>query len=90
MTDSREFALSSNGDRWFIGKDDATNVQFVLHRGNAPSGGHETRSSVEAFLDQRPFGPEHEALIAFLPKEDGVDAADISDDGRTPPLKLAE
>ncbi len=88
MTDQREFASSSNGDKWSIGTD-ATNVQFILHRGNAPSGGHETCSSVEAFLDQQPFGPEREALIALLAKEDGGDA-EISDDGRTPSLRLAE
>jgi len=38
----------------------------ALHRSNPASGGHETTSAVEAFLDLRPIGPEHEALRALL------------------------
>lgn len=90
MTDLKEFASSSNGDKWLVGKDDATGVMFVLHQGNAPSGAHETRSSVEAFLDQRPFGPEREALIAFLEKDSTDANPDIRDDGQTPSLRLAQ
>lgn len=52
MTVLKEFASRSNGDKWLLGKDDETGVLFVHHRGNAPSGEHETRSSVGAFLDR--------------------------------------
>ncbi len=93
MTNPREFASSSNGDKWFVGRDEATDVLFVLHRGNAPSGGHETRSSVDAFLSQRPFGPEREALMAYLEKEKRDETDEdigLSDDGETPSLRLAE
>ena len=90
MNDLEEFASSSNGDKWFVGKDEATNQRFVLHRGNPPSGGHGTRSSVDAFLNQKPFGPEREALIAFLEKESGTKNEGISDDGQTPSRQLAE
>ena len=62
----REFASSSNGDRWFLATDIGSGEPFVLHRGNPSSGGHETRSTVHAFLNMRPFGPEREALIAHL------------------------
>jgi hypothetical protein len=66
MNRLRQFAASSNGDRWFLGRDDKTREAFVLHRGNAPSGGHETRTAVPAFLNLKPVGPERDALIAAL------------------------
>ena len=74
MTDLKEFAASSNGDRWLLGRDAATQEVFVLHMGNQPSGGHQTRASVQDFLNMS-SGPEREALIALL----GV--ADDKDDG---------
>ena len=61
-----EFAESSNGDRWFLCGHGKRGVGFVLHRANPASGGHETRTSVDAFLDLKPNGPEHEALRALL------------------------
>ncbi|OJU72404.1 MAG: hypothetical protein BGO05_14185 [Rhizobiales bacterium 63-7] len=36
MTDLKEFASSSNGDKWFLGKGDPMGVLFVLHRGMPP------------------------------------------------------
>lgn len=66
MTNLKEFAVSSNGDRWFLGMDETSEESFVLHRANLPSGGHETRTPVEEFLNTRPFGPEREALLALL------------------------
>jgi hypothetical protein len=65
MTNLKEFASSSNGDRWFLGTKESQEI-FVLHRGNLPSGGHETETSVQQFLNTRPFGPEREALLALL------------------------
>jgi hypothetical protein len=62
----REFASSTNGDRWFLGIDDVTNREVVVHRGNPSSGGHETTTLVMSFLNQRPFGPEHKALDSLL------------------------
>jgi len=61
-----EFAASSNGDRWFLCGQSKREGTFVLHRANPASGGHETRRSVDAFLDLKPKGPEHEALRALL------------------------
>jgi hypothetical protein len=62
----REFASSTNGDQWFLGVDAATNREVVVHRGNPSSGGHETTTNVNSFLNQRPFGPEHRALDLLL------------------------
>jgi hypothetical protein len=66
MSDEQEFSRSSNGDRWFIVRDAAAGEPYVLHRANPSSGGHETRTPVEVFLNIRPFGPEREALLALL------------------------
>ncbi|WP_157213358.1 hypothetical protein [Rhizobium sp. CF122] len=66
MENLREFASSTNGDRWLLGIDDETNREVVVHRGNPSSGGHETKTPVTSFLYQRPFGPEHKALDSLL------------------------
>ncbi len=65
LTDVREFSRSSNGDTWSIGKDRQGSM-MVLHRGNLPSGGHETVTPVGAFLGTGPRGPQHDALVAML------------------------
>jgi hypothetical protein len=66
MEHLKEFASSTNGDRWFLGTDDATKSEFVLHRGNPSSGGRETTMALPTFFDRRPFGPERDALIMLL------------------------
>lgn len=63
-----EFAASSNGDRWFLGRDEISGDDFVEHRANGPSGGAISRTSVAAFLAGRPLGPEHQALQLLLNK----------------------
>ncbi|WP_245292772.1 glycosyltransferase [Pararhizobium arenae] len=88
--DDQKFAESSNGDRWFVRKDSFGGESMVLHVGNSPSGGHETRSTVEAFLAQKPFGPEHDALRAILAEEKQPNEIVVSDDGKTPSLEMAE
>lgn len=90
MTDMQEFASSSNGDKWFVGKDPATSRLFVVHRGNASSGGHETGSSVDAFLNQQPFRPEREALAVFLERNKNSEDTRIREDAEMPSLRLAE
>jgi hypothetical protein len=61
-----EFAASSNGGRWFYGRDEDTGEYFVEHRANVPSGGAVTRTEVAAFLNRGPIGPEHEALRLLI------------------------
>ena len=58
--------MSSNGDRWFLERGVAGGQDFVLHRGNSSSGGHETRSAVDTFLAQMSATAEREALLAVL------------------------
>jgi hypothetical protein len=65
MTELSEFYTSSNGDTWLLGDDGEIDGNFVIHRANTASGGHETRSSVPTFLGFKPVGPEHEALAKF-------------------------
>ncbi len=61
----RQFWRSSNGDTWSIGMDRQGSM-MVLHRGNPPSGSHETVTPLNAFLNTGPKGPQHEALVAIL------------------------
>jgi hypothetical protein len=66
MENLQQFASSSNGDRWYLGTDEATRRTFVLHRANDSSGGHETRTDVQAFLNAGSMSPERQALITLL------------------------
>lgn len=62
----REFASSSNGDRWFLGRDDATGVAHVVHRANQPSGGTVTHMELGAFLNRGPSAPEMLGLLKLI------------------------
>ena len=68
MAEPTQFAASSNGDVWLLATADDTGVEIVIHRANMSSGGHETQTPIPAFLDLRPLGPEHDALIKLLKK----------------------
>jgi hypothetical protein len=61
----REFYASSNGDRWFLSRDEAGRA-FVRHQANAPSGGQSTHIEVGPFLVRGPRAPEHEALLRLI------------------------
>lgn len=61
-----EFYASSNGDRWILCGHERADQNFVLHRSNPASGGHETRTSVGSFLALASKGPEQEALETLL------------------------
>jgi hypothetical protein len=67
MTDEyREFAASSNGDRWLLGCDRGSGVAYVLHQANQPSGGARTRIEIIDFLSRGPIAPEHYALLVMI------------------------
>gem|GEM_PF-1798832 len=78
LTDAREFSRSANGDTWSIGLDRQGSM-MVLHRGNLPSGGHETVTPVGAFLRTGPIGPQHDDLVAML--KDTEDRGDVERTG---------
>ena len=60
------FYESSNGDKWLIARDPATDHVFVQHRANLPSGGHVTDVEVSRFLRADAAGPEHQALRRLI------------------------
>ena len=62
----REFASSSNGDRWFLGRDEASGVAHVVHKANLPSGGTVTEIALGAFLERGPSSPEALALLRLI------------------------
>ncbi|MBX5179731.1 hypothetical protein HJB77_26270 [Rhizobium lentis] len=41
-------------------------------------------------MNQRPFGPEREALVVFLEKNKNSEDTSIREDAQTPSLRLAE
>jgi hypothetical protein len=75
MPELREFASSSNGDRWFLARDDETMHAYVVHRANAPSGGKESRVGLDAFISGRAAAPEQDALLRLIGTlvEDSID-----------------
>lgn len=64
MSETKEFSVSSNGDRWFLEVDDGQ--MTVMHKANAPSGGHQARTSLADFLEEHAGKPEHSALLQLL------------------------
>jgi hypothetical protein len=62
----REFAASSNGDRWFLGQEEETGLAYVVHKANEPSGGALTSIDLGAFLYHGPIAPEHHALLRLI------------------------
>ena len=62
----REFASSSNGDRWYLGRDEASGVAHVVHKANLPSGGAVTHVELGAFLNRGPSAPEMLGLLKLI------------------------
>lgn len=64
MNEIKEFSASPNSDRWCL--DMSAGEAVVLHLGNEPSGGHETRIPLADFLKERAGKPEYAALLQVL------------------------
>ncbi|MGI3902271.1 MAG: hypothetical protein ACRYGP_30000 [Janthinobacterium lividum] len=62
----REFASSSNGDRWFLGRDETTGIAHVVHQANQPSGGTVSHIELGAFLSCGPSAPEMLGLLKLI------------------------
>ena len=56
---------SSNGDRWFVGRQDDDPRAFVRHQPNAASGGKPSDFGLLEFMAQQQ-GPQHEAFLALI------------------------
>lgn len=77
----REIHASSNGDRWRLLRDPASDRSFVRHTGNPASGGHVSDVALAAFLAADRGGPEHRALWRLI--------GTLADDEPTPPTAVA-
>lgn len=66
MNNLREFAASSNGDRWFLGRDEENGLAYVVHKAGDPSGGTITHLELGDFLNRGPLHPQHEALLRLI------------------------
>ena len=62
----KEFAASSNGDRWLLGREQDTGIAYVLHEANQPFGGTVTQIDIGTFLNRGPIAPEHYALLRLI------------------------
>lgn len=62
----REFASSSNGDLWCLGRDEASGIAHVIHEANPSSGGAVTRIELGAFLNRKPLTPEMLELLKLI------------------------
>jgi hypothetical protein len=66
MSDELLVYASSNGDRWYLVRDDADPGQMsVRHEPNRASGGRTTTVDIDEFLAEG-HGPQHEALQRHL------------------------
>ena len=61
----RQIYKSSNGDTWFLCRNELGHV-YVVHEPNAPSGGKPSMVGLGDFLSQKQVGPEHQALLALI------------------------
>ena len=76
----RELYSSSNGDRWYLGRDPSTGDVFIRHEPNRPSDGQPSHIDIGAFLSRGPRNPEHRALLQLIGTliEDGSEAPSTS------------
>jgi hypothetical protein len=66
MSDETLVYASSNGDRWYLVRDDADPERLrVRHQPNRASGGRATTVEIDEFLAEG-HGPQHEALQHHL------------------------
>jgi hypothetical protein len=80
MTDGKTFSRSTNGDSWSLETDLSTGEAKVLHGANASSGGHETRSTIDRFLEVSVGKPEHDSLLQILGKTEDHEPQPLADD----------
>ncbi|MGF9566967.1 hypothetical protein [Neorhizobium sp. JUb45] len=85
MTDGKTFSRSANGDSWSLETEPSTGEAMVHHRANASSGGHETRSTIDRFLEVSVGKPEHDSLLQILGKTDNHDTQPLADDNLQTP-----
>ena len=60
-----EIYKSSNGDTWFLCRNELGHV-YVVHEPNEASGGKPSAVGIGDFLSQQKVGPEHEALLGLI------------------------
>jgi hypothetical protein len=60
-----EIYSSSNGDSWYLCRNEAGHV-YVVHEPNKASGGKAAAIGLGEFLSQASTGPEHETLLRMI------------------------
>ena len=60
------YRSASNGDRWSLVREPASQRVFIEHEPNASSGGQTTDIEIGDFLMHGGHGPEHQALLRLI------------------------
>jgi len=63
---TREIYHSANGDRWLLAVDADTDLVFVRHEPNLPSGGQVADIDIGAFLIAPGGGPDKQELLRLI------------------------
>jgi len=63
---TRELYHSTNGDRWYLARDPASERVFIKHKANLASGGHVADIEIGTFLKSSALGPEHRELLHLI------------------------
>lgn len=61
----RTIYMSSNGDTWYLARDEG-GAPVVVHEPNKSSGGGRSELSVGDFLMRGNHGPQHKALLDMI------------------------
>ena len=61
-----QFSLSSNGDQWYLIRENGTIKTKVVHEANLSSGGAVTCISIEDFLRENPEAPERQDFLRLV------------------------
>ena len=77
MTHQRKIYQSSNGDSWWLCRDQDGQV-FILHEANTAAGGRATRIGIGEFLRTANAGPEHQSLLRLIGELAQLSAAPFS------------
>jgi hypothetical protein len=65
MSERRELYRSPNGESWFLGREPANGLAFVIYQPHSPSGAQLSHIELGEFL-RSGNGPEQQALLRLI------------------------
>lgn len=61
-----QFSVSSNGDKWYLARENGPDRTTVVHEANCSSGGAVTSTSIEDFLRANLEAPERQDFVRLV------------------------